>query len=119
DAQFKAYQERAKSIALKIEGYKKDAANPQKQQAEIDSIQKEMVRLQRELEDINNEAKAVLNKKNDDESVLIYKEVQDMAGRFAAARGYDLVLTYNDAPANDPGVYHPSNVARKMQTAPM
>ena len=30
-----------------------------------------------------------------------------------------MVLTYNDAPAGDPLVYNPMNVARKMQTPPL
>jgi Skp family chaperone for outer membrane proteins len=117
DAQI--YQDRAKAVQAKMELYKKEVNLPGKSDAEKENIQKEMVRLQRELEDISNEAKANLGKKADDETVQAYKEIQDMASRYAAARGYDLVLTYNDFPAGDPGVFQPANVSRKMQTPPL
>jgi Skp family chaperone for outer membrane proteins len=115
----KLQQDKLKGMTTQLEGYKKDIQVAGKTEAEKDQIQKEVVRIQRALEDATNDAKITLNKRNDDMSVQIYKEIQDMAGRFAAARGYELILTYNDAPPGDPAVFSPMNVVRKMQTPPL
>jgi Skp family chaperone for outer membrane proteins len=70
-----------------------------------------------QLEDNQAEAKAVLGKKSDEQMVILYKEVRDMAQRYAASQGIELVLHYNDADEETQKAefWSPANVARKMQ----
>src|SRR5262249_8158701 len=96
ETKFKLYQDQAKGINLSIETLKKEIAAGNLPADVLDAKQKQMVKLQRDMEDKNNEAKTVLGKQQDDETVQIFKEIQEAAGKFAVARGYDMVLTFND-----------------------
>jgi Skp family chaperone for outer membrane proteins len=113
----KVYETKDTDLRTKLTGYQKDLQKPDLAPQQKEQIEKEMKRLQREIEDNGNDAKNVVGKRSDDEMLLLYKEVQDAAQRFAVARNYDLVLTYNDAPHESPEYYAPMTVARRMQTA--
>jgi Skp family chaperone for outer membrane proteins len=80
-----------------------------------DRLEKALVQANRELEDITKEGKTYLTKRNDEQLVVLYREVQDTAIRYAQARGYEMVLHFNDALASSPEYYSVSNVARKIQ----
>jgi hypothetical protein len=67
------------------------------------------------VEDISNEAKAFIGKKRDEQIVQLYKEVQDVAQRYAMSQGIDLVMSYTDA-TEQKDYYNPAFVARKMQS---
>ena len=113
----KVYEDKHTKLRATIEGYQKDIQKPETSPQQKEQMTKEVTKLQREVEDNNNDAKTALGKRSDDEMLLLYKEVQDAASRFAMARNYDLVLTYNDAASNSPEFFAPMNVARRMQTA--
>jgi Skp family chaperone for outer membrane proteins len=70
--------------------------------------------LQREMQDMGEEAKKQLGKKRDDQAVIIYKEIEEAVQVYARARDIDLVLHFNDniVPAD---MYSPMNVQRKLQ----
>jgi Skp family chaperone for outer membrane proteins len=112
----KVYEDKHTKLRTQVEGYQKDLQKPDIAPATKEQIEKDVRRLQREIEDNNNDAKAALGKRSDDEMLLLYKEVQDAASRFAMARNYDLVLSYNDVPSNSPEFFAPMSVARRMQT---
>ena len=69
------------------------------------------------MEENNAEAKNSLGKKSDEQMVILYKEVREMAQRYAASQGIELVLCYNDADEKSDAAnfWSPANVARKMQ----
>src|SRR5262249_29102370 len=70
--------------------------------------------LQREMQDMGEDAKKQLGKKRDDQAVIIYKEIEEAVQVYARARDIDLVLHFNDniVPAD---MYNPMNVQRKLQ----
>jgi Skp family chaperone for outer membrane proteins len=77
-------------------------------------LERALSSVQREIEDVNNEARRELAKKTDELTLEIYKEVQSAARRYAKEHELDIVLHYNDAAeADDP--LSAANVSRKMQ----
>jgi Skp family chaperone for outer membrane proteins len=76
---------------------------------------KRIVAMKRELEDLNNDAKQYITKKSDDQMVQLYREVQDAAQRYAVAHNFDMVLSYNDAPAKE-DLNNPINIGQKLST---
>jgi len=69
--------------------------------------------LQREMQDMDEEARKALTKLNGEMMVLIYKEVEDQVREYARRYEIDMVLHYNDALTDSD--YHSSlNVQRKV-----
>jgi Skp family chaperone for outer membrane proteins len=116
-ADVKKYQENDKKIRDNIDRCVKaiqDTATPADKKAEYE---KWLQAYKHQLEDNTAEGKAVLGKKSDEQMVILYKEVREVAQRYAASQAIELVLHYNDADEKaDPAVFNsPANVARKMQ----
>jgi len=109
------YQLRDKQIVGQIEAHQKALQDPTKSAAEKETLEKNLRTYQRQREDNANDVKALVGKKNDDQMVILYREMQDVAQRYAVSHNFDLVLHYNDALPNTPDYYTPMNVARKMQ----
>jgi Skp family chaperone for outer membrane proteins len=109
------YQLKDKQYRQQIEAHAKALQDPAKSQAEKEVLEKNLRTYQRQLEDNANEVKTFVGKKNDDQMVILYREVQEVAQRYAVSHGFELVLHYNDALPNTPDYYTPMNVARKMQ----
>lgn len=119
-AQFKLFQDNEARIRSQIEIVKQDMAKvPPTNTPQLELLDKRARELTRQLEDNNTDAKMKMGKQVDDETVLLFKEVQDAAQRFAMGRGYDMVLSFNDAPINTPEYLNPASVTRRMQTAPL
>lgn len=111
----KQFDERLAGKRAMMEALGKEAANPATTPAQKDELEKKGRDIQRSVEDINNDAKAFIGKKRDDQIVQLYKEVQDAAQRYALSQGIDLVLHYTDATTQE-DYYNPVNVARKLQS---
>jgi Skp family chaperone for outer membrane proteins len=109
------YQDKAKGIQQQIEAHTKELQKTDLQPANREQLEKNLRAYQRQLEDINAEAKAFWSKKNDEQMVILYKEVMDAAVRYASAHSFELVMHYNDATPEMPEYWHPGNVARKIQ----
>jgi Skp family chaperone for outer membrane proteins len=109
------YQLKDKNFKGQIEAHMKALQDPAKSQAEKEILQKNLTTYQRQAEDNANEVKVLVLKKNDDFMVIMYREVQDVAQRYAVSHNFELVLHYNDALPGTPDYYTPANVARKMQ----
>ena len=73
---FKQYDDQIKEIKDLIEGRTKQLQDPQFADKR-EAIEKEVKRLQREMQDKTEEARAVLDKKQGDLIVLVYKEVEE------------------------------------------
>jgi Skp family chaperone for outer membrane proteins len=79
-------------------------------------IEKKLKQLQRDNEDTNQEARAALEKKQNEELKILYQDVQEAVRRHARAQDLELVVHFND-PVNPAELHSPANIARKMQAA--
>ena len=93
---FKQYDAQIKQLKDTIEGRQKQLTDPNLADKR-DAIEKEIKRLQREMQDKTEEARTALDKKQGDLIVLVYKEVDDAVRTFARTSNIELVLHYNDA----------------------
>ncbi len=109
------YQDKAKTIQLQIEAHTKELEKKDLAESKRIETEKNLKAWQRQMEDLSNDAKLVFAKKNEEQMLIVYKEVMDVAQRYAGAHGYELVMQYNDVPTNSPEFYSGGNVARKLQ----
>jgi Skp family chaperone for outer membrane proteins len=80
-----------------------------------EAAEKEMRRLKNQMQDIDEEAKTTLMKKQGDMMVSIYNEVAGAVGRFAQANDIDLVVHYNDG-TTPVEMNSMDNIYRKINT---
>jgi Skp family chaperone for outer membrane proteins len=78
-------------------------------------IEAQVRNLQREMQDMSEEAKKALGKKRDDQAVIIYREIEEAVKVFARANDLELVMHYNDT-SSAQDMYNPVNVQRKLST---
>lgn len=78
----------------------------------------ELKRIQREIQDLGEQAKKQLGKMNEDMSVLIYKEIEVAVAALARSNDLELVMHYNDAIVPTE-MYSAGNVQRKLQAGPL
>ena len=109
----KDYEDRLKGEQAKLEALAKEAKDPKSSAATRDDDEKKMRQIQRDAEDLKTEGQKELAKEMDQFMVIVYREVQDAAQRYAASHDFDLVLQYNE-PLDNAEYYSAANVARKM-----
>ncbi len=73
--------------------------------------------LQRQMQDIDEEAKKTLSKKQSDMMVLLYNDVVAVVKKYAVSHDLDLVMHYNDG-VNDVEINAPENIFRKINSGP-
>lgn len=61
-----------------------------------DQMEKQIKDLQRKVQDLVDDGKSRLSKREFDELVLIYREIQDAVTRYAKAQNIELVMHYSD-----------------------
>ena len=110
----KEFEGRVQLKQKAMEELAKHAGDPKTTQEQRDNDQHEITKLKREIEDVNNEGKTYLVKKSDDQMVIIYREVQDAATRYAVAHNFELVLHYSDA-TTQADYYGAANILGKLQ----
>jgi Skp family chaperone for outer membrane proteins len=115
------WQEQYKDFDKKFEGkrslmgqYQTELQKPNLDQPTREKYEGYVRQLQREMQDMGEEAKKQLGKKRDEQAVIIYKEIEEAVQAFARSNDIELVLHFNDAivPAD---LYSPMNVQRKLQ----
>lgn len=106
---------KAKLIQTQIELHTKELEKKDLPEAKRFEYEKNLKAYQRQMEDLSNEAKLLFSKKNEEQMLIVYKEVMDMAERYAAAHGFELVMHYNDVPRTATDFYSAGNVSRKIQ----
>jgi Skp family chaperone for outer membrane proteins len=116
-AEFKKFQGRVEPMEKQLEGIAVALKDPKTDPATKDKLEKDAKNLQRQMQDIGEEAKVTLGKKEADMLVIIYREVAQAVSKFAAANDIDLVLHYNDATTPDE-MNSPANIQRKMGSGP-
>jgi Skp family chaperone for outer membrane proteins len=109
---FKQYDGQIKGIKDQIDARTKQMQDPQYADKH-EAFEKEIKRLQREMADKTEEARAALDKKQGDLIVLVYKEVDQAVHDFARSANIELVLHYNDA-VLESDKNSAVNIARKM-----
>jgi RNA polymerase sigma factor (sigma-70 family) len=117
---FQAFQEdlrtRLQEAQRKVEALKSRVDVLKRQSAEADrrdELEDQVRQLTREIEDEQERAKRLLNKREGDALTTIYREIEEAARRFAQAQGLELVLFYNEA-ATEAEFYSPANVQRRL-----
>ena len=83
--------------------------------AQKDQVAKQLRTLQGEMQEISEEAKQKLARREGDMLVIIYKEVQQAVEAYSTAYQIELVMHFNDAISKD-DMNNPANVQRKMTT---
>jgi Skp family chaperone for outer membrane proteins len=77
-----------------------------------EQLEREIKRLQREMQDSVEEAKARIAKREVDQLVVIYKDIKDAVDAYARTYGFEMVMQYTDAIG--PDAYAPQNFSHKM-----
>lgn len=113
-SQFKVYEDKMQGIKKLQDGIAAEAQNPKTDVARREQLEKEHKNLQRQMQDLSDEMKTNLGKKEADQLVIVYKEIQEASQYYARARDLEMVLHYNDHFPNDE--YNPMNMGRKLTT---
>jgi Skp family chaperone for outer membrane proteins len=109
---FQQYDAQLKKIKSDLDGRMQQAQDP-KLAAQKDALEKEVKRLQREMQEKTEDARAALEKKQGEMVVLVYREVEEAVKTYARTANLEMVLHYNDA-TNEPDHSNPMNVVRKI-----
>jgi Skp family chaperone for outer membrane proteins len=78
-----------------------------------EGIEKDLMRLNHQLQDLDDTARREVSKEQGETAVLLFKEVEQVIKAVAVTNGFDLVLSYPDATTPDE-LYSPPNVVRKL-----
>ncbi len=111
---FKRFDDQTKDKRKMIETRTQQANDEKYTLDQREACKKEIVKLQRELEDMNNEMKKTVNDQTEKQMVTVYREIQDAVRRYAMDKGLDAVLTHIDA-LNPQDAYSAMNVMANMQ----
>src|SRR5262249_32083791 len=68
---------------------------------------------QRAMEDLDREMKQMVGQRNEQQTIAVFKDLQDTVQRVAAAQNFQLVLAYVEPTQGDPMTF--GNVMRKVQ----
>ena len=109
----KVYEDRLKGKQAEAEALSKEAKDPKTAAAQAEEIGRKMKQIQRDAEDIKAEGQAALAKEMDGFMVIVYREVQEAAQKYAVSHDFDLVLQYNE-PLDSNEYYSAQNIGRKM-----
>jgi outer membrane protein len=115
-AEVEPFQQRDKEFNTQIEELTRQLKDPKTPADKIVELDAKLKKLIHEREENSNAARKVLGKKNEEQMVLIYKEVREAAQKYARANDLELMLHYNDSLGDDPDHDSPMNVARKVQS---
>lgn len=110
----KPYKDKGEQIAAEMKKY----GEPLKNKTVTDQKLKEqyeqyLLKLKRDMEDLDMQARKLIGKKQEDQIVTLYKEVTGAVQAFAQANGFQLVLGYGQQIEGDP--YSFGNINRIMQ----
>jgi Skp family chaperone for outer membrane proteins len=107
------YDGELKKMKEQLELKQKDAQKPGTDPGMKEQIDRQMRDIQRAMQDKTEDGKKVLAEMEAKQFSTIYKDVQDMATRYARSRGIEIVMHYNDG-TTEAEVNNPMNIGRKM-----
>jgi Skp family chaperone for outer membrane proteins len=108
------FEENDKKLRANLEAWTKESQKPNLQAAEREKAEKEMKDRKRQIEDNALEAKKLLAKRNDEQIVQLYHEIEDAVKRYAVSNGFHIILQYDER-TNPAELYSPINIQRKLQ----
>jgi len=109
----KVFEEKVTPLRTRYESLKKEFDDPKTLPDRKEAAAKEMKGLERQIQDLADEAKNILGKKESDQFVQLYREVRAAVDAIARYYSIDMVMHYNDA-FEEKDMDTPQNVARKM-----
>jgi Skp family chaperone for outer membrane proteins len=110
------FRKREEALKKRGEELVKESQKPGVTPERKEAIEKEGMKLKRDMEDLRNEFGQFMAKKQGQQFVTLYGDVRNACERYAVSHSYDMVLHYNDAPNSNPAEYwSEANVARKFQ----
>jgi Skp family chaperone for outer membrane proteins len=114
-AVYKVYEKLAKDLQAQQVAATKRLSDSNLLPEKREEIEREVNRIKRKLEDLNDEAKHAVTREDSKEMVALYTRIRKVAESYAKAHGIDLVLNYQDAPASAE-LDSPAVVTRKLQS---
>jgi outer membrane protein len=88
-------------------------ANPATTPAQKETMEREVVTMNRQLQDLDNEARKKITARQGEIAVAIFREIETVIEAVAKQNNFDLVMSYPDA-TTDQEKYVVDNVVRKM-----
>jgi hypothetical protein len=76
-------------------------------------MRKQAVQIEREMQDLDAEARKQISNQQNSIATSIYKDIEGVIQRVAVANGFDIVLSFPDA-TTDTEMYSQPNVVRKL-----
>jgi RNA polymerase sigma factor (sigma-70 family) len=105
--------EKVDALKAEVQKYQADCDDPATPAARRDESARQVARLRKQIEDDTQRARTMMAKVSGDTLSATYREVEDMARRFANAQGLELVLFYTDA-LTEADFYKPEALQRKL-----
>jgi Skp family chaperone for outer membrane proteins len=113
-ASVKPFQDKDNEYQKQMEALAKEAQDPKTTTERRDNLENQGKDLKRKMEDNKAAFQKTVGKKQQDQVKILYLDIYNVVSRYAQAHGYDVVLTFHDAPpTND--YWNPANIAHKMQ----
>jgi Skp family chaperone for outer membrane proteins len=108
------YKKKGEEILAEIKKYLKPIQDGQVKDPNLKAqYEQYLVKLKRDMEDLDMQAKKLIGKKREEQIVMLFKEMTDAINAFAQANGYQLVLGYGQQIDGD--LYSFGNINRLMQ----
>jgi Skp family chaperone for outer membrane proteins len=109
----KVFEDKVAPLKSNYESLKKEFETATTPPDRKEAISKQMKALERQIQDLADEAKNILGKKESDQFVQLYREVRAAVEAIARYYSIEVVMHYNDA-FDEKDMDTPQNVARKM-----
>jgi Skp family chaperone for outer membrane proteins len=108
-----SYAERMNKMKEEIARRQAEMPKPTTTPQAREQMEKEVLAFNRQLQDLDNEARKVVTAKQGEIAVGIFREIETVVDAVAKTNNFDLVLSYPDATTKDE-MYVVDNVVRKM-----
>jgi Skp family chaperone for outer membrane proteins len=112
---FQKFAKQANEKKEEMQKLQTELAQPQTLQPRKEQLEKQIVNLQRTLQDLDNDARKTLGKEQGDIAVQIFREIEGVIRAVATSNNFDIVLSYPDA-TEDSEMYVQDAVVRKLTT---
>jgi Skp family chaperone for outer membrane proteins len=108
-----AYAKQMNDLREQMQKDQAELAKPTTPPQQKEQYEKHIVNIQRQLQDIDNDARKVIGKEQGDVAVGLFREIEGVIKAVAASNNFDIVLSYPDA-TEDTEMYTQDNVVRKL-----
>lgn len=116
EALLKPIKDRGERLRAEIMKWQQDLQNDPKVYGDAtkrEQYEQGILKNKRDLEDLGREAQRLVGKKNEEQVVQLYKEVNEAVKKYALASGFHIVLAYGENSKTDTMNF--ANISRKVQ----